>query len=211
MNAHSPDLDSTQTVRALTNDELYDSHRPKSFAIQLVVSDRPVNLDMMPRLEAFAAHKLYAVVGKRDNVAQYALRLGFFPDELSANLVCGHLRTFFASPEIVRISAAEQARFTQPAAARATAQKPKSSSAAAVRPSVAPVQAPAPVATPSVPRQALAQKPKTTATGAHRKPRTLAEELLAEAREIQLSRSGKHRVAEQNRSWVARLFGGPKR
>jgi hypothetical protein len=209
MNAHSSDLDSTQTVRALSTDELYDSHRQKSFAIQLVVSDRPVNLDMMPRLEIFAAHKLYAVVGKRDSLPQYALRLGFFPDELSAELVCGHLRTFFASPEIVRISAAEQARFTQPAAARATAQKPKSSSAAAVRPSVAPVQAPAPVATPSVPRQALAQKPKSTA--ANKKARTLAEELLDEAREIQLTRSGKHRAAEQNRSWVARLFGGSRR
>ena len=61
-------------------DELYDSHRPKWYAIQLVVSDRAVNLDMMPRLEVFVAHRLYAVVGKQGNVQQFALRLGFFQD-----------------------------------------------------------------------------------------------------------------------------------
>jgi hypothetical protein len=57
MKAHSPavrreplDVDSTQTLRALSHAELYDSHQAKWYAIQLVLSDRPVNLDMMPRL-----------------------------------------------------------------------------------------------------------------------------------------------------------------
>jgi hypothetical protein len=61
--------------------------------------------------------------------------------------------------------------------------------------------------TPAVPRQKLAQKPGAPKS----RPRTLAEELLEEAREVQLSRSGKHRVPEQSGSWLARLFGGPKR
>src|SRR4030095_12619105 len=71
MNAHSRldrrlDVDSTQTMRALSEAELYDSHQPRSFAVQLVVSDRPINLDMMPRLEAFAAHQLYSLVAKHE-------------------------------------------------------------------------------------------------------------------------------------------------
>ena len=86
------DLDSTQTVRAVTTDELYDSHRPKWYAIQLVVSDRAVNLDMMPRLDVFVAHRLYAVVGKQGNVHQFALRLGFFADPAEARAICENLR-----------------------------------------------------------------------------------------------------------------------
>jgi hypothetical protein len=164
---------------------------------------------MMPRLEVFAARRLYCVVGKRDNTPQYALRLGFFADEASAEAVCGHLRTFFASPEIVRVSAAELARFTQSKTARPAAQKPVSSSAAAARPSVVPEHASAPVATPSVPRQALA--PKSPHKAPHGRPRTLAEELLEEAREIQHSRTGRHRTPEQKRSWLTRLLGEPKR
>ncbi len=75
------ELDSTQTVRAINLSELYDSHAPRWYAIQLVVSERPVNLDLMPRLEVFAAHRLYAVAGEERNATRYALRLGFFSDE----------------------------------------------------------------------------------------------------------------------------------
>ena len=132
-------LDSTQTVRAVSMDELYDSHRPKWYAIQLVVSDRAVNLDLMPRIEAFVAHRLYAVVGKQGNVQQFALRLGFFPDTESAQAICEGLRNYFASPSVVRVSDAEQARFApaQAQAPRATVQKP----AAPLTPAVAAIAA----------------------------------------------------------------------
>jgi hypothetical protein len=95
------------------------------------------------------------------------------------------------------------------------------------------VQKPAPPRTPAAPTHiatrpapAIAQQPvvahrprKTLpppakANGAQqgaKRSRTLAEELLDEAREVQLSRSGKHRVSEQSKPWLARLFGGPKR
>ena len=43
-----PDLDSTQTIRALTSDELNDDSQEKCFAIQLAASEQPVNLDAMP-------------------------------------------------------------------------------------------------------------------------------------------------------------------
>lgn len=196
MKAHSPavrreqlDVDSTQTLRALSDAELYDSHRQKWYAIQLVLSDRPVNLDMMPRLEVFAAHRLYAIAARQaDSTMQYALRLGFFADEVSAEVICGHLRTFFSSPAIVRVSTAEQSRFARPAAPQAAVKKEA--------PTAAAPPAPAPTAT----RLPLAQT-----QGKGRK--TLAQELLEEAREVQSSRSGKQRVPEQRASWLTRLLG----
>ncbi len=232
MSAHSPgddreslDLDSTQTVRAISMPELYDSQRPKWYAIQLVVSDRPVNLDTMPRLEVFASHRLYAVAGKQDGASRHALRMGFFPDEGSAETICGYLKTFFSSPSVVRVSAAEQERFTQSAAQRAAKQNVTSSSARAAGPNVAPAPAPARAAAPAVPRPTVsrtvvanraAQAPPLPikASGSQkltRRTKTLAEQLLDEAREVQLSRSGKTRVSEQSGSWLSRLWGGSKR
>lgn len=210
------DLDSTQTVRAVTTDELYDSHRPKWYAIQLVVSDRAVNLDMMPRLEVFAAHRLYAVVGKQGAVNQFALRLGFFPDPQAAQAICENLMNYFASPSVVRVSTAEQTRFAQPQAPRATVQKPAAPSTPAAPTNIAARPAPAIAEQPVVANKISKTLPPTPvrANGTQKlvkRTRTLAEQLLDEAREVQLSRSGKHRVPEQSTSWLARLFGGAKR
>jgi len=210
------DLDSTQTVRAVSMDELYDSHRPRWYAVQLVVSDRPVNLDMMPRLEAFTAHRLYAVIGKQGNAQQFALRLGFFPDTDSAREICEGLSNYFASPSVVRVSDAEQARFAQAQAPRAPVQKPavphtpaapthleaRPTRAIAAQPAAAgkPRKAPPPMAVKANGTQKLVKR-----------TRTLAEELLDEAREVALSRSGRHKIPEQNKPWLVRLFGVSKR
>jgi len=105
--------DSTQTVRALTQSELDDASQPRWYVVQLVVSDRQVNLETMPRLEVFATHRLYSVSGQQ-GTPQHALRLGFFSEEASAKVVCGYLTTFYAAATVVRISAAEQARFAGP-------------------------------------------------------------------------------------------------
>jgi hypothetical protein len=210
------DLDSTQTVRAVTNDELYDSHRPKWYAIQLVVSDRAVNLDMMPRLDAFTAHRLYAVVGKQGGVNQFALRLGFFQDPAQARALCVNLMNYFSSPSVVRVSDAEQTRFAQPQAPRAPVQKPAAPrvhaapTPPAARP--APLIAEEPVAT--NPIRKTAPPAPVRAHGTQKlvkRARTLNEQLLEEAREVQLSRSGKHRMPEQSGSWLSRLLGGPRR
>jgi hypothetical protein len=203
----SRDLDSTQTVRAVTVDELYDSHRPRWYAVQLVVSDRAVNLDMMPRLELFTAHRLYAVVGKQNDIQQYALRLGFFADAAEAQEICERLRNYFASPSIVRVSEAEQTRFAQ-SQPKATAPKPAAPIAPVARPSIASVTTAVRTTTPAAaPRKSPAQK--TTAVKS--RPKTLGEELVAEAREVIAARSGKHRVIEQSGSWLSRLLGGSKR
>jgi hypothetical protein len=211
-----PDIDSTQTLRAIPAQELYDSHRPRHYVIQLVASERPVNLDMMPRLDVFAAHRLYAVItGRKDNGFRYALRLGFFPDEESAQAVCQELSAFFAAASIVQVSAAEHARFVQAPAAR-----PKPASVTTPTPTV-PVAPPVP--RPTVAAKPLAPKPIVMSGGAKPSPppnskpqgsprplkknKTLAEELIEEARQVQLSRSGKHRVVPQRKSWLARLLG----
>jgi hypothetical protein len=210
------DLDSTQTVRAVSLDELYDSHRARWYAIQLVVSDRPVNLDTMPRLEAFASRRLYAIIGKQGNVQQFALRLGFFPDTDSAQAICDGLSNYFASPSVVRVSDAEQARFAQAPAPRAPVPNPAAPRTPAAPTSIAPRPAPALAEQPVVANKTRKTLPPTPVktNGAHKpvkRARTLGEELLDEAREVALSRSGKHKVAEQNKPWLARWFGGSKR
>ena len=53
-------------------------------------------------------------------------------------------------------------------------------------------------------------KTKVQQSSATKRPRTLGEELLDEARELQRSRSGRNRAPEQSGSWLTRLLGGSK-
>ncbi len=106
-----PNLDSTQTIRALTAEEMNDGAQEKWFAIQLAASDQPVNLDAMPHLDIFEAYSLYSVATAGSGKIVHSLRLGFFKEDVSAEAVSGYLKTFFASPSVIRISVAEQARF----------------------------------------------------------------------------------------------------
>jgi hypothetical protein len=106
-----PDLDSTQTIRALTNEEMNDANQEKWWAIQLAVSDQPLNLDAMPHLDIFEAYRLYSVASAGSGKIVHSLRLGFFREAVSAEAVSGYLKTFFPTPSVLRISTAEQARF----------------------------------------------------------------------------------------------------
>lgn len=106
-----PDLDSTQTIRALTSDELNDGAMEKWFAIQLAVSEQPVNLDAMPHLDIFEAYRLYSVASAGSGKIVHSLRLGFFREAVSAEAVSGYLKTFFPTPSVLRISGAEHERF----------------------------------------------------------------------------------------------------
>jgi len=106
-----PELDSTQTIRALTSAELNDDSQEKWFAIQLAVSDQAVNLDAMPHLDIFEAYRLYSVANAGSGKIVHSLRIGFFREQVSAEAVAGYLKTFFASPSVLRISSAEQLRF----------------------------------------------------------------------------------------------------
>jgi hypothetical protein len=109
-----PELDSTQTIRALTSAEMEDEQQDKWFAVQLAVSDQPVNLDAMPRLDIFEAYRLYSVATAGSGKIVHSLRLGFFKEAVSAEAVSGYLKTFFGSPSILRVSVAEHARFKDP-------------------------------------------------------------------------------------------------
>lgn len=141
-----PNLDSTQTIRALTNEELSDAAQEKWFAIQLAASEQPVNLDTMPHLDIFEAYSLYSVATAGSGKIVHSLRLGFFKEAVSAEAVGGYLKTFFASPTVLRISVAEQARFKdapQPRRGDAPVEEPKNNvvelnNARAGRPPVVP-------------------------------------------------------------------------
>jgi hypothetical protein len=121
-----PNLDSTQTIRALTNEEMSDGAQDKWFAIQLAASEQPVNLDILPHLDIFEAYRLYSVATAGSGKIVHSLRLGFFKEAVSAEAVTGYLKTFFASPSVLRISAAEQLRFKDaPQPRRAEPEEPK--------------------------------------------------------------------------------------
>lgn len=121
-----PNLDSTQTIRALTNEELSEHAQDKWFAIQLAASEQPVNLDILPHLDIFEAYRLYSVATAGSGKIVHSLRLGFFKEAVSAEAVTGYLKTFFPSPSVLRISVAEQTRFKDaPQPRRAEPDEPK--------------------------------------------------------------------------------------
>lgn len=109
--AGPPELDSTQTIRALTSTELNDDSQEQWFAIELAVSEQAVNLDTMPHLDIFEAYRLYSVAAAANGKITHSLRLGFFREAVSAEAVSGYLKTFFAAPNVIRVSVAEQLRF----------------------------------------------------------------------------------------------------
>ena len=253
--AKLPDLDSTQTIRALTSDELQDESQEKWFAIQLAVSDQPVNLDAMPRLDIFEAYRLYSVASAGSGKITHGLRIGFFREEVSAQAVCGYLTTFFNSPTVVRISIAEHTRFKD-----APVAKPAAKEAKVLDLSQARDRAPKPVptitmavetprfdpnATGSFKANATGTHKALSATGTHRAlgatgthkalktaskaappatkrsaplsknatgkhkslgKKSLSEQLLEEAREVELSESGIRKLPKSD-SLLSKMLG----
>lgn len=222
---HSLALDSTQTLRPLTLAELQAGNPQEWFAVQLAISDRPINLDTMPRLQIIASHQLYTIAGRQGAVTRYALRLGFFDGKVSATVVCGYLKTFFPSVGLVRVSAAEHERFAGPSRADVpgkpadTRSNDTSANADAGNVKRAPpaakpaaCQSLAQKAAPAVTRSAQSRKPATSGSSQKlmKRAKSLAEELVEEARQMQRSRTGRNRAAERTGSWLSRLLGGSK-
>jgi hypothetical protein len=248
--AKNADLDSTQTIRALTSEELADEAQEKWFAIQLAASEQPVNLDAMPHLDIFEAYRLYSIATAGSGKIIHSLRLGFFKEAVSAEAVAGYLKTFFGSPSVLRISVAEQARFKDATLPKKPAvPEPKAppnvveiGSARNPRPSVptvtmevvdpaatgsfrmnntgsfrtsdtakhrtlppAGVKPAAKSAAPAVKRSAPVAK-KSSTTGKYKAPskKSLAEQLLDEAKEVELSESGIYKMPK-NDSLLSRL------
>ena len=247
-NVPAPELDSTQTIRALTNAEMEDAAQEKWFAVQLAVSDQPVNLDAMPRLDIFEAYRLYSVASAGSGKIVHSLRLGFFKEAVSAEAVMGYLQTFFGSPTVMRVSVAEHARFKdppstkKPAAPVQEAKVVELNNARGARPviptvtmevahgvdpsatgSFSPLETGSFKTSASGKHRALKSaaksahstktaRAKTGNTGKHRtlpqpiERKSLAEELLEEAREVQLSASGIRKLPK-NDSLLSRMLG----
>ena len=248
-----PELDSTQTIRALTNAEMEDAQQEKWFAVQLAVSDQPVNLDAMPRLDIFEAYRLYSVATAGSGKIVHSLRLGFFKEAVSAEAVMGYLQTFFGTPSVMRVSVAEHARFKDapstkkpPAPPAHEAKVVELNNARTSRPVIPTVtmevasgvdpaatgtfkpldtgsfktsatgrhkalKSAAKSAGPST-RSAKVQTSRSGNTGKHRtlpqpiEKKSLAEQLLDEAREVEMSESGIRKLPK-NDSLLSRMLG----
>jgi SPOR domain len=104
-------LETTQTVRALTQPELEDDNASRWFVIQLSVADEAFDPDTVPNLDIFSVYRLYSVAGIDQGRIMHALRLGFFTEEIAAGAVASYLTDFYDKPTIKRVSAAERQRF----------------------------------------------------------------------------------------------------
>jgi hypothetical protein len=111
----APSLETTQTVRALTQLELEDDNASRWFVIQLSLAEDAFDPDTVPNLDIFSVYRLYSVAGIDQGRIVHALRLGFFTEEIAARAVASYLAAFYDKPTIKRVSAAERERFaTQP-------------------------------------------------------------------------------------------------
>jgi hypothetical protein len=104
-------LESTQTVRALTQLELEDDQGSRWFAIQLSLAEEPFDPETLPNLDIFSVYRLYSVAGIDKGRIVHALRLGFFTEQIAAGAVASYLAAFYDNPAIKRVSAAERERF----------------------------------------------------------------------------------------------------
>jgi hypothetical protein len=106
-----PSLESTQTIRALTQLELEDDEASRWFAIQLSLAEDPFDPETLPNLDIFNVYRLYSVAGIDNGRIVHALRLGFFTEQIAASAVASYLAAYYANPAIKRVSAAERERF----------------------------------------------------------------------------------------------------
>ena len=104
-------LESTQTIRALTQLELEDDQASRWFAIQLSLAEEPFDPETLPNLDIFSVYRLYSVAGIDKGRIVHALRLGFFTEQIAASAVASYLAAYYDNPAIKRVSAAERERF----------------------------------------------------------------------------------------------------
>jgi hypothetical protein len=112
LNEPLPNLESTQTLRPLTQLELEDDTVSRWFVIQLSLAEESFDPDSLPNLDIFGEYRLYSVAGIDQGKVMHALRLGFFAEEGAAAAVASYLSAFYEKPTIKRISTAERDRFS---------------------------------------------------------------------------------------------------
>ncbi len=206
------DLDSTQTLRVLTPLELHDDAQSKWFVVQLALSEQPVDLHTMPHLDIFDEYRLYAVAGLDQGRVLHSLRLGFFSEQVSADVVAGYLKTFFEAAEIKRVSGAEHERFADRRAKHTAHGEAKNGSDDPERRDSTETIVLETRAN-DVPARRLADlTPKPGKLGKQwkrpklKREKTLGEELREEARQVVLSESAIRRLPTNSSLW-SKLFG----
>ncbi len=107
----APQIDSTQTLRALVVPKDPSAPTEKLIVIQLVLSEQEIAPESVPDLAIFKEYRLYSAVGHHEGRVMHALRLGFFSDEGPAEMVAGYLRSYFDAPVVIQISVEERERF----------------------------------------------------------------------------------------------------
>jgi hypothetical protein len=106
-----PNLDATQTVRALTQVEIEDDQVLRWFVIELSQAEDAFDPEAVPNLDIFSVYRLYSVAGIDQGRIVHALRLGFFTEEIAAAAVASYLGAYYDNPTVKRVSAAERQRF----------------------------------------------------------------------------------------------------
>jgi hypothetical protein len=107
----APTFETTQSVRPLTQMERDDAKNGRWFVIELSLSEKPFDPDAVPNLDIYRLYRLYCVAGRDNDRVMYALRLGFFGEEVAAIAVANYLAAHYDKPTIKRVSAAERERF----------------------------------------------------------------------------------------------------
>jgi hypothetical protein len=203
------DMDSTQTLRALTPLELNDDTQSKWFAVQLALSEEPVKVESLPHIDIFDEYRLYSISGVDQGKFLHSLRLGFFSAEGSAQAVAGYLRMTFEGAMVKRVSIAEHDRFAE---RKANKSEPQTLSAETRRVENHTASAPSDKSgirdNGSNPKSARQSRNSvdSSPTGRHK---TLGEQLYDEARQVALSQSAIRRLPKNSSLW-SRLFGQGK-
>jgi hypothetical protein len=148
-----------QPVLPTTDDAAADAQATSSgkprdektaFAVQLLWSVQPIDIEQIPQLAIFSAYTLYGAEGNRDGRRWYGVRLGFFTDAVSAKQVAHYVRSDFSTVSVVPVTVRERER----------------AKLAATRPDATPVTAAAPAnaasPSPAAPSAAAAGAPPAT-------------------------------------------------
>jgi hypothetical protein len=107
------EIASTQTVRALTQQELADQSALRWFVVELATADSEFLPEAIPHLDIYSAYRLYTVNTFDQGREVHSLRLGFFGDEIGAKTVAGYVAEYYEKPVVKRISIAERRRFEE--------------------------------------------------------------------------------------------------
>jgi hypothetical protein len=117
-------LEDTQTLRDIRLDT--ENRAPPCFAVQLMWSVTPIDMDSLTQLAVFDAYTLYHVEGSRQGRRWYGVRLGFFTDVNAAKQVAYFMKADYRSVVVVPVTVKERERATgdgEPGTAKAPVAK----------------------------------------------------------------------------------------